>query len=1218
MKLVSYRSFQKSNLKLAIIFFNLLFLNDLKCYSQELCGTDAFHQKLLQNDTTYRTRFFLLEDELDTKIQNTMFQEQNVRTAEEVYTIPVVVHIIHLGEQYGTGSNISDNQIIEAIEGVNDRFANSIGTSLDIEIRFALANRDPYGCPTNGINRVNGSSILNYTSEGITLDGSCGADNISIKDLSRWPTLDYYNIWVVHDICGSIAGYANYPTFWEYEGTVIRSNIMTYQSTVLTHEIGHGLFLYHTFQGDEDGEICPVDNDCTVDGDRLCDTPPHKRSDCGSTNPCSSTGIWDNSRYNNMSYCASKSRFTQGQKDRMRVILQINPRLSLLYSDALILSDFGTTISKSNSSYNLCDGAITVTPSCPSSYSYNWSNGATTSTISNLCPGPYSVTITDAFDNSLSLNIEIEIVHLAVSPTNHDVDPESGSTTFNITSNINWSISDDADWLIINPTNGTNNAILTATYNENTTTSSRMATITISGQLASSQSVTVTQAAYGIHYSISGYVQTEYGDGISNVYLSYGSAVSLDQSQEEINYGFWIDEGFERWQEFVPTETSLCQLDFYIHKRGIPGDLIIKIKNFSGTRLWSSPIPMSFISEGVSWVSINISPVLDIIPGNSYFIYITSSIPSSDPDNRYFWMGHTESNYDRGISGVEQWWQGYDYAFRTWSGTGSFKITSNDGFYFFLVNPGWSDTIVPSKESVVFTPGTKNFVDVQSNYTNQNFTGNNAVLSISPNNHNVSSDAGDTTFNITSNISWEVSDDAEWLALNPTSGNNDETITATFPENTSTNSRTATITVSGSGISPQTATVMQAGCIVPSQPSPITGSTSVCVGDTESYSVTNISGITYSWEATGGTVSENENGNSVSVIWNSSGNQTLTATPSNSCGDGPPRELTVTVSDTPSQPSEITGNTSVCVGDGETYSVTDVSGITYLWEVTGGSVSASGSSANVIWNSAGNQTITVTPSNSCRSGPERELSVIVNPPPSQIEAEPVNSSICVGDIAEIAFSGLEDNVEYMLIDAQSLEEVFTFSNDGAPDLTHSIEGLELDITFNIEAVNTETGCEISMTAMPSINVIPLPLAIIEQNSDATLVASQGDTYQWFFNGETLSGATFQTFDPDLKGSYFVEVTENGCTAISEMFEVIVVGIEDDLNDHIFIYPNPVRDYLIIDWDNFNYATLMSLSGQQIIDKASKILNLSTLKNGAYILILHGKNDQVIQYKIIKE
>lgn len=87
-----------------------------------------------------------------------------------------------------------------------------------------------------------------------------------------------------------------------------------------------------------------------------------------------------------------------------------------------------------------------------------------------------------------------------------------------------------------------------------------------------------------------------------------------------------------------------------------------------------------------------------------------------------------------------------------------------------------------------------------------------SALSLSPSNQNVGAAAGSTTFSISANIAWTVSDNTSWLSVSPASGSNNATLTASFTANTSSTARTAIITVTGSGIT-QTATVVQAGVI---------------------------------------------------------------------------------------------------------------------------------------------------------------------------------------------------------------------------------------------------------------------------------------------------------------------------------------------------------------------------------------------------------------------
>lgn len=314
---------------LVLIIFTVLF----QMVASGQCATDTVHQHLMQTDSLYARNFSILKSQVNGAIKS----ETVNKFHSTVYTIPIVVHVIHVGEPVGTGSNISTAQIQQAIVGLNNRFRNIIGNGVDVEIEFCLASVDPNGNQTSGINRINGTVLPRYAAHGISLFfNNCDAPSEdSVKDLSKWHVADYYNVWVVNKICQNFngyVGYANYPNGGPYDGTVIASWAMDSLDATLAHELGHGFFLYHTFEGDGYNLNCPVDTNCTLDGDNICDTPPHKVADCGSINPCTSSGIWNNSRYNYMSYCSLKTLFTLGQKNRMRSTAIVYPRLSLLSS----------------------------------------------------------------------------------------------------------------------------------------------------------------------------------------------------------------------------------------------------------------------------------------------------------------------------------------------------------------------------------------------------------------------------------------------------------------------------------------------------------------------------------------------------------------------------------------------------------------------------------------------------------------------------------------------------------------------------------------------------------------------------------------------------------------------------------------------------------------------------------------------------------------------
>jgi hypothetical protein len=71
---------------------------------------------------------------------------------------------------------------------------------------------------------------------------------------------------------------------------------------------------------------------------------------------------------------------------------------------------------------------------------------------------------------------------------------EAGSTTFTISSNAIWSVSDDANWLTVSPLSGDGNGTITATYIANPMAASSIGTITVSCPGLGPQSVTVSQS----------------------------------------------------------------------------------------------------------------------------------------------------------------------------------------------------------------------------------------------------------------------------------------------------------------------------------------------------------------------------------------------------------------------------------------------------------------------------------------------------------------------------------------------------------------------------------------------------------------------------------------------------------------------------------------------------------------------------------------------------
>lgn len=316
------------------------------------CATDQKLEEYFEEHPEHREPFMQEQRNLINALP--VKGSQNSKTP--IYTIPVVVHVLHLN---GVG-NISKAQIDDAIRILNEDFQKLNADTFnvrtvfkphiaDAQIEFKLAQLDPNGNCTEGINRIN-TPLTNSASN-------------AVKSLSYWNANNYLNIWVVNNIAssgpGSILGYAQFPSNFSNlatYGIVIRNDemgsIQTAISTdgrTLTHEVGHCFGLFHTFQS-----ACGAF--CNSSGDFVCDTPPQfddNNNSCNfAFNTCSNdatggTSINPNPYTTNvpdqlenyMGYgLACLGMFTEGQKDRMFAAFTSTNNLVNLRSNANLIA----------------------------------------------------------------------------------------------------------------------------------------------------------------------------------------------------------------------------------------------------------------------------------------------------------------------------------------------------------------------------------------------------------------------------------------------------------------------------------------------------------------------------------------------------------------------------------------------------------------------------------------------------------------------------------------------------------------------------------------------------------------------------------------------------------------------------------------------------------------------------------------------------------------
>ena len=316
--------------KITLIIF--LFLKILNSNAQLQCGTDELEQLLLRTNPQYASERRAVENFIQQRTNtNARIANTGCQPILSIYTIPVVFHVMHLGEAVGTGTNISEAAISDAMSGINQRWT-------QMGIQFVLAKRAPDGSATNGITRTDCSSITGYAMNGVegNLNYPTGVKDTIIKRMSMWDWKSYMNIWIVvkASVNGSLAAYANLPSNYKYQGIVFPYGSTASSSSIAAHEVGHYMGLYHTFQG-ATTVLCAPNTSPLTQGDNVADTPPHLQADCNYIS-CDRYTDSLNSLLNIMSYCSVNNRFTQGQKERVIDNLFNKYRWNLVISDGLI------------------------------------------------------------------------------------------------------------------------------------------------------------------------------------------------------------------------------------------------------------------------------------------------------------------------------------------------------------------------------------------------------------------------------------------------------------------------------------------------------------------------------------------------------------------------------------------------------------------------------------------------------------------------------------------------------------------------------------------------------------------------------------------------------------------------------------------------------------------------------------------------------------------
>ena len=453
-------------------------------------------------------------------------------------------------------------------------------------------------------------------------------------------------------------------------------------------------------------------------------------------------------------------------------------------------------------------------------------------------PRSATITISDKESTqkvSVTVRQEALKASLTVSPESLEFSANKGEEMLNVTSNTDWVITKDAEWITLDSDKGKGLATIAAGVTENTSLTSRTGSITVSTSDGSvKKTVSVRQSGAAVVFTID---RNEFSVAAA------GESFSVKVTHN-IGYKINSQPDWVKQTDKVPsgnTDTYTFKTEANTSTEAREGVIVfcndnnecvpVTVKQTGANATLSvSPAELAFtaksesktfsIASNTAWTATSSAPwaktnaasgsgnaqVVVSAEENTAITQRSATVTIKTADGKATATVKVTQSAANVIFSVDK----NEHSVAAAGGDFTVKVTRNIG-YKINSQPDWVKQTdkVPSGNTDTYTFAAEANTSTEARegvivFCNDNNecvpvtvkqVGANATLSVSPASMTFTAKSESKTFTVTSNTDWTMTSDAAWVKLSATDGSGNAQVTVTAEENTATKQRIATITL---------------------------------------------------------------------------------------------------------------------------------------------------------------------------------------------------------------------------------------------------------------------------------------------------------------------------------------------------------------------------------------------------------------------------------------